>query len=317
VGYVILISVVCGIASNLGGLPHRTMGMYTLIADDTVPGYTSKDDWQPALPNYLQSGSNVLFFTFINPTNMAVPPSFVNFAKSRGSNAAGAIPSGTKIMFSIGGYSYSINPNPWPFLASESAATNMAHEVATWPSKYGCDGIDMDIETGAGDASGVGPNLVTFVKVLKSLNPSMIVTQPVFGYPQVAAENYIVNHSWDNNGTSLGLVDAVGIMVYQGTQSLTYVKNYAQGSHQWQGFPITVDVTTTEILCGMGGQASDGDIGTMAGAVKSQNLGGIMVWYASVLNAKTGKIAFQYSGGTGDSTPSGSGAWARAIQQMQ
>ena len=26
----------------------------------------------------------------------------------------------------------------------------MASEVATWPDKYGCDGIDLDIEEGAG-----------------------------------------------------------------------------------------------------------------------------------------------------------------------
>jgi len=298
-------------------LPHRTMGMYLLVADDTITGYTSKDNWQPQLPEYLKSGSNVVFFAFINPETMAVPQSFSNFARTRGSSNPGAIPQNTGIIFSVGGYTYSTHPNPWPFLASTQAATAMAQEVASWPSKYGCDGIDLDIESGAGDATNVGPNLMTFIKVLKSLNPSMIVTQPVFGYPQVAAESYVVNHSWDVNGRSLSMADAVGIMVYQGTDALMYVKNYAEGSKQWQGFPITVDVTTTGILCGMGGGASGGEVDTMAAAIKSQNLGGIMVWYASVLDGKTGKIAYQYSGGSGDSTPAGSGQWAKAIGEMQ
>jgi len=299
-------------------MPRRTMGMYLLLADDTVPGYTSNDNWQPALPNYLQSGSNVVFFSFLNPESMKVPTSFVNFAKTRGTGGSGAIPKDTVVLFSVGGYSYSIKPNPWPFLASSAAAQSMAREVATWSSKYGCDGIDLDIETGAGDASGVGPNLVTFIKTLKSLNPSFIVTQPVFGYPQVAAENYVVNHSWDNSSRSLGVADVVSLMVYQGTESLNYVKNYAQGSKQWQGFPITVDVTTTAILCGMGGtQSSNSDISNVAAAVKSQNLGGIMVWYASVMDTKTGKIAFQYGGGSGDASVAGSPAWANAIREMQ
>jgi len=304
------------VVATARSLPRRTLGMYLLVADDSIPGYGSDDNWQPVLPSYLQSGSNVVFFSFLNPTSMKVPTAFASFAKTRGTS--GGIPSSTVILFSVGGYSYSIHPNPWPFLASSSAAESMAREVATWTSKYGCDGIDLDIETGAGDASGVGPNLMTFIKTLKSLNPSMIITQPVFGYPQVAAENYVVNHSWDNSSRSLGGADVVSIMVYQGTESLNYVKNYAQGSHQWQGFPITVDVATTAILCGMGGTtSSNSDISNVASAVKSQNLGGIMVWYASVLDSKTGKIAFQYGGGSGDASVAGSSAWENAIRQMQ
>eukprot|EP01123_Difflugia_compressa_P004511 TRINITY_DN15946_c0_g1_i1.p1 TRINITY_DN15946_c0_g1~~TRINITY_DN15946_c0_g1_i1.p1 ORF type:complete len:271 (+),score=46.33 TRINITY_DN15946_c0_g1_i1:27-839(+) len=253
----------------------------------------------------------------VDTTQMKIPPAFVNFAKTRGSGNTGSIPSNTVIIFSVGGYSYSIQPNPWPWLSSPSAAIAMAQEVATWPSKYGCDGIDLDIETGAGDASDVGPNLLTFIRTLKSLNPSMIVTQPVFGYPQVAAQIYVVNHSWDKNSTALGLADTVGIMVYQGSQSLMYVKNYAQGAQQWQGFPITVDVTREAIWCGAGGQPSAGDLQTLASTVKQQNLGGIMVWYASVIDTRTGKIAFQYAAGSGDATPAASSMWANALQMMQ
>lgn len=299
-------------------LPAKTLGMYLLLADDTVAGYTSTDNWQPALNDYQVTGANVLFFTFIHPGTMKVPPAFVNFAKQRGTRANGAIPADTKIIFAIGGYSYSMSPNPWSWLTSPEAATAMAKEVATWPAKYGCDGIDLDIESGAGDAPNVGPNLITFIKVLKQTNPSMIVSQPVFGYPQVAAENYVVNYSWDVNGKKLGLADSIGLMVYEGTQALQYVKNYAQGTQQWQGFPITVNVATSDIILGAGGQASSSDILALASAVKSQNLGGIMVWYASVIDTKTGKPAFQYNGGSNDaSAQAATSVWAQAIAMMK
>ena len=36
-------------------------------------------------------------------------------------------------------------------LTSSSAAEAMAVEVAKWPSLFGCDGIDLDIENGAGE----------------------------------------------------------------------------------------------------------------------------------------------------------------------
>jgi len=295
-------------------LPSKSLGFYCLLADDTVPGYTSNSNWQPMLPEYMAKGSNLLFFTFIDPTNMKVPPAYINLAKTRGKNNNGSIPQNTVILFSVGGESYSNHPNPWPFLASPEAATAMAKEVAQWPSLYGCDGIDMDIETGAGDASNVGPNMATFVQVLKQTNPNMIVTQPVYGYPQVAAENYIVNHSWDANGKKLGLTDALGIMVYQGTQSLQYVKNYAEGTKQWQGFPITVDVTPGDILCGIQGSGNSGDLNSLASSIRSQNLGGIIVWFASVVDAKTEHVAFSY--GFDDATPVASSMWANALSTM-
>jgi len=54
-------------------------------------------------------------------------------------------------VFIQGGYAYSIDTNPWPWLTSQSAAEAMAIEVAKWPSLYNCDGIDLDLEEGAGD----------------------------------------------------------------------------------------------------------------------------------------------------------------------
>ena len=63
----------------------------------------------------------------------------------------GAVPSDTYISFAIGGAAYSKNPNPWAWLTSQEAAEAMAVEVATWRDLYNVDGIDLDIEAGAGD----------------------------------------------------------------------------------------------------------------------------------------------------------------------
>ena len=51
---------------------------------------------------------------------------------------------------------------------------------------------------------------------------------------QVQAEIDVINASWDSDGSSSNLADSLGLMVYEGTQALNYVKNYANGSGQWQ-----------------------------------------------------------------------------------
>lgn len=74
----------------------------------------------------------------------------------------------------------------------------MAVEVAKWPEKIGCDGIDLDIETGAGSVKGAGANLVAFVAKLRNLAPKMVVTQPVFGSPSsVPAANRMIEASYN------------------------------------------------------------------------------------------------------------------------
>ncbi len=54
----------------------------------------------------------------------------------------------------------------------------------------------------------------------------------------------MINASWDVEGKVQNLADAIGLMVYEGTQALNYVKNFARGSEQWEGFPIKVNVPT-------------------------------------------------------------------------
>jgi Glycosyl hydrolases family 18 len=129
----------------------------------------------------------VVFFTFIN-SDMVVPPAFEN---ARTSNQ---IPFGTKIIYSIGGYSYSQDVSGWRrWFGNADSARNLAHQVASWK----CDGIDLDIEDGAGNDGDVSQNMVVFAQELRRLRPDFIITQPVFGYPQVLSESLITVNSWN------------------------------------------------------------------------------------------------------------------------
>merc|ERR1712130_1050470 len=267
------------------GLPKFVMGMYILLADDTEPGYhTDNAAWQPLLHPYQQEGANVLFFTFINPATMDVPAAFQKLAATRGTGVEGAVPADTLIIFAIGGYAYSIKPNPWQWLTSRSRAEAMAERVARWKDDFKIDGIDLDLEEGAGSRKEAGPNMVHFVRRLKQLQPDLLVSQPTYGYPQIQAEIDVINASWDVGGASNGLADSIGLMVYEGTQALQYVKNYAEGSSQWQGFPIKVDVPRSQILLGCKGSSGSSTIGKLAQEAVRQDIMGIMVWFCSVRN---------------------------------
>lgn len=73
-------------------------------------------------------------------------------------------------------------------------------------------------------------------------------------------------------------------MVYEGSQALQYVKNYAAGSAQWQGFPIKVDVPKSSILLGCKGASSRNTINKLASEAVRQDLLGVMIWFCSVRN---------------------------------
>ena len=80
----------------------QIMGIYILLADDDHKGFESNADWEPRLYEYQQKGANVLFFTFIHPQTMEIPPAYQKLAKTRGTNVEGAVPADTVIIFAIG-----------------------------------------------------------------------------------------------------------------------------------------------------------------------------------------------------------------------
>lgn len=90
--------------------------------------------------------------------------------------------------------------------------------MAGWRAQYGIEGVDLDLEEGAGSRPEAGPNMVHFIRKLKALQPGFLVTQPTYGYPQIAAEIDVINASWNVGATSNGLADSIGLMVYEGTQ---------------------------------------------------------------------------------------------------
>merc|ERR1719186_228800 len=267
---------------NHPGFPSKVLGMYILLADKFNEGFEDDADWEPLLYPYQQEGANVLFFTFIDPSTMVVPKAFQKLASTRGSDTEGAVPADTLIIFAIGGYAYSLDPDPWDWLTTREKAEAMAEQVAAWRDDYGIDGIDLDIEDGAGTRPEAGPNMVHFTRKIKEIHPDMIVSQPTYGYPQVPAEIDEINASWNKGGSSNSLADSIGIMVYEGTQSLNYVENYAEGSDMFG--PIKCDVPKQKILVGCYGAASSSTIMQLAEASVSQNLLGVMAWYCSVQN---------------------------------
>lgn len=316
---------------SLKALASRNLGMYILLADDTTD-YTSTLDWQPQLYPYQLTGADILFLTFINPDLMpAVPPSFARLASTRGTTKEGAVPIGTTIMFAIGGQAYSDDPNPWAFLESKEAAESMAMEVAKWPGMYGCDGIDLDIETGAGQTANAEKYLPIFVAKVKELNPKMIVTQPVFGSPSnVPAANRVVEAAFNEtiaptiSPYSLGSIDRVGIMVYAGDSALAWVDGYVNGCtptycSEWWCL-LAACVPSDKIFLGAMGGADTATIELLANDVVENDLGGVMVWYASVKDASTGAAALVYDASWDASMTADDGtqaAWATALKTMQ
>ena len=288
------------VTRNTQGYQNKVLGLYILLADDTEEGFESNAFWSPQLYEWQQSSANVLFFTFIHPGTMEIPPAFISLTSSRGTDRPGAVPADTLIIFAIGGYAYSKDIVPWRWLRNRRAAERMAEEVATWPEVFGCDGVDLDLEEGAGDHPDAGRNMIHFIRRLKQLKPEMIVSQPVYGYPQVPAETEVINASWDTVGRSNNLADSVGLMVYESTTALNYVNNYARGTSRWQGFPVRVNVPKNSIMLGAKGQTSSRDLRTLASESIKQDLLGIMVWYASVKNG------FQYESSWDASTDSDS-----------
>ena len=294
-------------------LPARPLGHYLLIADDGTP-YDSTRDWQPVLHPYQQQGSNLLYLFTINATNMPhLPPAFINLAKTRGTNAPGSVPKDTLIIAALGGETYSTDLSWWKFLTgSASDARAMGEQIAAW-KKLGIDGIDLDIEQGIGDDKAAGANLLEMIKGIREKEPSFIITNPKDGYPGCKATDHVINHAWDARSQSLGVLDRVSIMYYKCQESLNWVKDYANATGQYQGFPITVDVPTENIIVGIGGGDSEECITGLAHEVKSRRLGGIMVWFSSVLDGATNATAISYTKRY-DSSVAQSGAWASALR---
>ena len=159
-----------------------------------------------------------------------------------------------------------------------------------------------------------------FVAKLKALNPAMVVTQPVFGSPtSVPAANRLLEGAFNtSSGKALGSVAKVGVMIYSGTGSEEWVQYYTQGCSkhctQWN-CPLAACVPSADMVLGIDGSAAAGPIASISSDVKSMGLGGVMVWYASLLDPATGKNGLVY--GSMDASINKLGAWEEGMRVMQ
>ena len=107
-------------------------------------------------------------------------------------------------------------------------------------------------------------------------------------------------------------------MVYSGTGSEEWVKYYTEGCSQycskWQ-CSLAACVPAEDMVLGIDGSAAAGSITTIGNDVKSMKLGGVMVWYASLIDRATGKPGLLY--GNMDASNNKLEAWAMALRIMQ
>ena len=54
----------------------QIVAQYIILADETMYGFTSTSLWTPKLFPYQQTAFNVLYFAFVNPITMTVPPGY-------------------------------------------------------------------------------------------------------------------------------------------------------------------------------------------------------------------------------------------------
>merc|ERR1712216_776809 len=108
-------------------------------------------------------------------------------------------------------------------------------------------------------------------------------------------------------GAMLGSLSKVGVMVYKDLDALNFADVYVKGCQpekcsQWY-CPIKACVPAADVVVGLEGRANSTVVSLAATQVMERGLGGLMVWYASLLDAKTGRPALQYDAGDASDAP--------------
>ncbi len=79
-------------------------------------------------------------------------------------------------MYSVGGSGYSERVDDWyRWFGTAKSARELASYVGN-PYNWPCDGIDIDLEQGAGEDHTISENLIVFVQELRRLRPNFIIT---------------------------------------------------------------------------------------------------------------------------------------------
>ena len=301
-------------------LPDPIRGVYLLLADKTQPIVNLKGetvmadadaDWIPQVGKWIQQ-FNVVFFTFLDES-LIVPKSYKYTINNRNNIFA----PGTKIIFSMGGESYS-SGEKWDWLTTKEKAESKAEWIHTNQDYDTCDGIDFDLEPGLYDG------VIHFLRKLRTLKPNWIITVPINGgqrsegnnqsgkftaiactWPAVAYEqNQYLKPLFSMCATSdqyLNLIDTIGIMQYNNDSSLQWIQAWNRddgnklcdfcGCKSYGDCLSACTVPQDKILVGLPGDARQDIIDKYVtlSTDKNQSLSnrGYMVWQASADNGFT------------------------------
>lgn len=297
-------------------------GGWVLTADDTVP---MPSGWSPKVRGGYSF--NTYWLSFLNPNTIFTngqantpPQSFTSFSMNRDGTDG---PKATdKVIYSIGGYSYSQGGYSWSMFDSVASAQTFARAVVQWKRDYKMDGFDIDWETAAlSDTQKQA--IYSFVTTAKQLDPSLIITMEEAGYPQYATALVIqYANSKGLLNSLLQSVDAFNVMYYSvdaSQNSLYWVKNdWQKDCTNW--CPLGTFIPSDKIVLGVPGCC---DQGSTQNIVKSfscakgndgKAFAGYMIWYIG--SDTDPKIHYQGScGGSGgcEMPPDNSGYFAPVV----
>lgn len=188
-------------------------------------------------PVFLASSTDLLFFSFIDPSTMVVPASFAAALPQLSSNKT--------VMFTIGGEDWGAR---WNWTSSVGDAVAMAHEVAGWRKKYpGLSGIDIDAENQVEQSDPRA--MAAFVRTLKEADPGVLVSLCVYGNPEGRAlHNYLINNLLRNASFPHG-IDWINVMGYGGLQAnIKDAEEYTHAPHSKWDHPINAAVPPHQVV---------------------------------------------------------------------
>jgi hypothetical protein len=237
---------------------------------------------------------NTYWLSFLNPNTIfangsaSIPSAaFTQFSLNR--NAVGGPKSTDKVLYSIGGYSYSQPGQNWPMFSSNANAQAFAQAVVSWKKNFLMDGFDLDWETASASATQIQA-VYTFLTTIKSLDPTILITVEEAGYPQYMGAA-LISYALGINALSTlyNTVDYFNVMFYS-TDPTTNALYWVQSSWQksctsWCALGTLVP--SNKIILGLPGCCSQA--ATQA-SLKAQmcatgpdglSYAGYMVWYVS------------------------------------
>ena len=294
------------ICFSYSGLPSQISGGWVLTDDITV---SMPSGWTPKIRS--EYSFNTYWLSFLNPKTIFSngqannpPSSFTQFSSNR--DKVDGPKSSDKVIYSIGGYSYSQGGYSWSIFDSTENAITFAKAVVQWKNTYKMDGFDLDWETSSlSDTQKEA--ILTFINTVKQLDSSFIITMEEAGYPQYAT-SLVIQYANSKGQLSqlIQNVDAFNVMFYSTDQTqsaLTWVKtDWQKDCTNW--CPLGTIIPSRKIVLGVPGCC---DQGPTSSIVKNflcskgndgSSFAGFMIWYIG--SDSTPKIEYQGScGGSG------------------